>query len=148
MPGLAQSAGNRVSREAIAFAKTRIGLSEPPTLSVATDLLHSHDECGDDGDREDPTDDETGVEARKPKLFRVILLNDHYTRFEIVALVLKAVFGLGTDRAFNVMMTAHQKGCCLIAVYTLDIAETKVDEATALAKEHGAALGFTIEPEA
>lgn len=87
------------------------------------------------------------TKTEKPKLYRVVLVNDHYTRFEIVAMVLKGVFKLGPERAYHVMMTAHQKGSCVVAVYTLEIAETKVKDATDLAKEHGAALGFTIEPD-
>lgn len=87
------------------------------------------------------------LKPEKPKLFRVILINDPFTRFEVVTFVLKAVFKLGADRAYQIMMTAHQKGSCMIAVYTLDIAETKVEEAMALAAGRGAALGFAIEPD-
>ena len=88
------------------------------------------------------------VKPEKPKLYKVILLNDHYTRFELVSLILKAVFKLGADRAYHVMMTAHQKGSCMVACYTLEIAETKVGDAMALAERHGAALAFSIEPDA
>ena len=94
------------------------------------------------------TDTTTETKTEKPKLYKVILINDDYTRFEIVELILKSVFKLGAERAYHVMMTAHQKGSCLIAAYTLEIAETKVEEARALGERHGAALGLTIEPDA
>ncbi len=45
------------------------------------------------------------------------------------------------------MITAHQKGVCVVAVYTRDIAETKATEAIDLSKEAGFPLMFTTEPE-
>ena len=45
------------------------------------------------------------------------------------------------------MMTAHQRGACVIAVYTRDVAETKAKEATELGKSKGYPLFFTTEPE-
>jgi ATP-dependent Clp protease adaptor protein ClpS len=77
----------------------------------------------------------------------VILLNDDYTPREFVVQVLKAVFRMGVDRAQQVMMTAHRKGSCVIAVYTRDVAETKAKEATDLGKQKGYPLFFTTEPE-
>ena len=60
---------------------------------------------------------------------------------------LKAVFRMSADRAYAVMMTAHRKGACVIAVYTRDVAETKAKEATDLGKQNGYPLFFTTEPE-
>jgi ATP-dependent Clp protease adaptor protein ClpS len=45
------------------------------------------------------------------------------------------------------MLTAHQKGACVIAVYTRDVAETKAKEATDLGKSQSYPLFFTTEPE-
>jgi ATP-dependent Clp protease adaptor protein ClpS len=45
------------------------------------------------------------------------------------------------------MMTAHRRGVCVIAVYTLDVAETKAKEATELGKSQGYPLYFPTEPE-
>ena len=45
------------------------------------------------------------------------------------------------------MMTAHQKGACVIAVYTKDVADTKAKEATELGKQNGYPLYFTTEKE-
>jgi ATP-dependent Clp protease adaptor protein ClpS len=52
-----------------------------------------------------------------------------------------------TDHAHNVMMTAHQKGACVVAVYTKDIAESKATRANDLARQKGHPLMFTTEPE-
>ena len=85
--------------------------------------------------------------TERPKLWKVILLNDDYTPREFVVQVLKAVFRMNEDQAYNVMMTAHQRGACVIAVFTKDVADTKAKEATELGKANGFPLFFTTEPE-
>jgi ATP-dependent Clp protease adaptor protein ClpS len=75
------------------------------------------------------------------------LLNDDYTPREFVVQVLKAVFRMNETQAYKVMITAHQKGACVIAVFTKDVADTKAKEATDLGKQNGYPLYFTTEPE-
>ena len=87
------------------------------------------------------------VKAERPRLHKVILLNDDYTPREFVVLVLKAEFRVTDDQAYRIMMTAHQRGACVVAVYTREIAETKVARATDLARSRGHPLQFTTEPE-
>ena len=87
------------------------------------------------------------LKTQRPPLYKVILLNDDYTPREFVVQVLKAVFRMSEDQAYRVMMTAHQRGTCVIAVYTRDVAETKAKEATELGKSKGYPLFFTTEPE-
>jgi len=89
----------------------------------------------------------TKPETQQPKLWKVILLNDDYTPREFVVQVLKAVFRMNEGQAYRVMMTAHQKGACVIAVFTKDVADTKAKEATELGKSNGYPLFFTTEPE-
>lgn len=85
--------------------------------------------------------------VERPKLYKVILLNDDYTPREFVVTVLKAEFGMNEDQAMRVMITAHQKGACVVAVFTRDVAETKATRATDAAKAKGYPLMFTTEPE-
>ena len=89
----------------------------------------------------------TRTKTQRPSLWKVILLNDDYTPREFVVEVLKAVFRMNRSQAYTVMMTAHQKGACVIAVYTRDVAETKAKEATELGKSKGYPLYFTTEKE-
>ena len=89
----------------------------------------------------------TKPKTQRPPLWKVILLNDDYTPREFVVMVLKAVFRMNEEQAYNVMMTAHQRGACVIAVFTKDVAETKAKEATELGKAKGYPLFFTTEPE-
>ena len=85
--------------------------------------------------------------VERPRLHKVILLNDDYTPREFVVLVLKAEFGMNEDQAYNVMITAHKKGACVVAVFTRDVAETKATRATEAGRAKGYPLMFTTEPE-
>ena len=89
----------------------------------------------------------TKTKVERPKLWKVILLNDDFTPREFVVQVLKAVFRMNQEHAYRVMMTAHQRGACVIAVFTRDVADTKAKEATELGKQKGYPLYFTTEPE-
>ena len=85
--------------------------------------------------------------TQEPKLYKVILLNDDYTPREFVVQVLKAVFRTTEDQAYRIMMTAHQKGACVVATYTRDIAESKATQGTDMGREKGYPLAFSTEPE-
>jgi ATP-dependent Clp protease adaptor protein ClpS len=85
--------------------------------------------------------------TQRPPLWKVILLNDDFTPREFVVHVLKAVFRMNESQAYKVMMTAQQKGACVIAVYTNDVADTKAKEATEMGKAKGYPLYFTTEKE-
>src|ERR1700754_302265 len=83
----------------------------------------------------------------RPRLHKVILLNDDYTPRDFVVMVLKAVFRMTEEQAARVMITAHQGGVCVVAVFARDIAESKATEATDAGKQAGFPLMFTTEPE-
>ena len=85
--------------------------------------------------------------VEKPRLYKVILINDDYTPREFVVMVLKAEFRMSEDEANKVMITAHRKGTCVVAVYTREIAEEKATAATDHGKRMGFPLMFTTEPE-
>jgi ATP-dependent Clp protease adaptor protein ClpS len=83
----------------------------------------------------------------RPPLFKVILVNDDFTPRDFVVRVLKAEFRMSEDQAHRVMITAHTKGACVVAVFTRDVAETKATRATDMARSEGYPLLFTTEPE-
>jgi ATP-dependent Clp protease adaptor protein ClpS len=91
----------------------------------------------------------TKVEPKveRPRLHKVILLNDDYTPREFVVKVLKAEFHMNESQAYKVMITAHRKGACVVAVFTRDVAETKATRATEAGRAKGYPLMFTTEPE-
>ena len=83
----------------------------------------------------------------RPPLHKVILVNDDFTPREFVVRVLKAEFRMSEEQASRVMLTAHKKGVCVVAVFTRDVAETKATRATDAARNQGFPLLFTTEPE-
>jgi ATP-dependent Clp protease adaptor protein ClpS len=85
--------------------------------------------------------------VERPRLHKVILLNDDYTPREFVVIVLKAEFRMSEEQAHRVMYTAHRRGACVVAVFTKEIAETKATSATDMARSKGYPLLFTTEPE-
>lgn len=87
------------------------------------------------------------VKTARPKLHKVILLNDHYTPRAFVVRVLKAEFRMGEGTAQGVMLTAHRLGSCVVAVFTKEVAEEKSTRATDMARKEGHPLTFTTEPE-
>jgi len=87
------------------------------------------------------------TKVQRPKLYKVMLLNDDYTPREFVVLILKAEFRLDASQAEVVMMTAHRKGICVVSVYPRDVAETKATRAIDAAVQLGYPLQFTVEPE-
>lgn len=87
------------------------------------------------------------VKPERPRLHKVILLNDDYTPREFVVTVLKAEFRMSEEQARRVMMTAHRRGACVVAVFTKDVAEAKATRATDAARKQGYPLLFTTEPE-
>jgi ATP-dependent Clp protease adaptor protein ClpS len=85
--------------------------------------------------------------TERPRLHKVILINDDYTPREFVVTVLMAEFRMSEDQAYKVMITAHRRGVCVVAVFTKDVAETKATRATEAGRAKGYPLLFTTEPE-
>jgi ATP-dependent Clp protease adaptor protein ClpS len=90
---------------------------------------------------------QTEIRVERPRLHKVILLNDDYTPRGFVTRILKAEFRLGEEKARQVMSTAHQLGACVVAVFTQEVAETKATNAVDAARKEGFPLMFTTEPE-
>jgi ATP-dependent Clp protease adaptor protein ClpS len=87
------------------------------------------------------------VKTERPRLHKVILINDDFTPREFVVTVLKGEFRMNEDQAYRVMITAHKRGACVVAVYTKDVAETKATRGTEAGRSKGYPLLFTTEPE-
>ncbi len=87
------------------------------------------------------------LKTERPRLHKVILINDDYTPREFVVAVLKAEFRMNEDQAYRVMITAHRRGVCVVAVFARDVAESKATRATEMGRSKGYPLMFTTEPE-
>ena len=90
---------------------------------------------------------DTELKVERPRLHKVLLVNDDFTPREFVTQVLRAEFRMGEEQSRRVMMTAHQRGVCVVAVFTKDVAEEKATSATDMGRKRGYPLLFTTEPE-
>jgi ATP-dependent Clp protease adaptor protein ClpS len=87
------------------------------------------------------------TKVEQPRLYKVILVNDDFTPRDFVVMILKTEFRMTEDQAYQVMITAHKLGVCVVAVFTRDVAETKATRATDAGRAKGYPLLFTTEPE-
>jgi len=79
-------------------------------------------------------DVKTEKKVDKPRMYKVILHNDHFTTMEFVVEVLVKVFHMPGAKATKVMLDVHHRGYGVCGVYTLDIAATKVDQVHIMAR--------------
>ncbi|MBI5007846.1 MAG: ATP-dependent Clp protease adapter ClpS [Nitrosomonadales bacterium] len=75
--------------------------------------------------------------TKPPKLYKVILINDDFTTMEFVIEVLRSFFSMSQERATQVMLQIHNEGSAVCGLYPKDIAETKVNQVSAFATQHG-----------
>ena len=87
------------------------------------------------------------IKTKKPKRYKVVFLNDHYTTMEFVVMVLEQIFHRSPAEAAAIMLRTHNNGAGVAGVYTKDIAETKVEQTIGLARQEGHPLMLTMEPE-
>lgn len=82
---------------------------------------------------------------KEPRKYNVIILNDDFTTFEFVIMVMMTVFGKTQAEAYNIAETTHVQQKATVGSYTLDIARSKVAKATSMARAEGFPLRFEIQ---
>lgn len=87
----------------------------------------------------------TRHKQQSPSLYKVVLLNDDYSTMEFVVHVLETVFQKSPAEAYGTMMQVHVQGRGIAGVYPWEVAETKVDTVTSMARNAGFPLRATIE---
>jgi ATP-dependent Clp protease adaptor protein ClpS len=101
--------------------------------------------------RQDETDgavkERVSQKNQEPTLFKVVLLNDDYTTMEFVIHILEAVFQKSPAEAYRIMMQVHVNGKGIAGVYPWEIADTKVDTVTSMARDAGFPLRAALEEE-
>ena len=121
------------------------GVAEGCIVARPPHQEHTGAACMNDTVTKPKTKVRTKVE--RPRLYKVLLVNDDFTPRDFVVMILKAEFGMTEDQAYKVMITAHKLGVCVVAVFTRDVAETKATRATDAGRAKGYPLLFTTEPE-
>lgn len=89
--------------------------------------------------------EEVAPKLKRPPLYQVLLLNDDYTPMEFVVDVLEQVFGMDRPTATRVMLEVHTRGKGVCGVFTYEIAETKVAQVMAYARQQQHPLLCTME---
>jgi ATP-dependent Clp protease adaptor protein ClpS len=85
------------------------------------------------------------IKKQEPTLYKVVLLNDDYTTMEFVMRVLESVFQKSPAEAYRIMMQVHVNGSGIAGVYPWEVAETKVETVTSMARHAEFPLRATIE---
>ena len=83
--------------------------------------------------------------TKEPAQHSVVLLNDDYTTMEFVLQVLEAVFQKSPAEAYRIMMQVHLNGSGIAGVYPWEVAETKVETLTSMARQAEYPLRAAIE---
>jgi len=89
----------------------------------------------------------TRIKPKEPKHYRVVFHNDDFTTMEFVVEVLKTVFFKNDSEAKTLMLAVHTKGKAVVGLYPRDIALSKSQKATRMAKSAGYPLRITCEPD-
>ena len=87
------------------------------------------------------------TDIREPRRYKVTIYNDDFTTMDFVVKVLTNVFFKTQAEAETLMLAVHHSDKAVVGVYTYDIAVSKVQKATRMAREEGFPLRLTYEPE-
>jgi ATP-dependent Clp protease adaptor protein ClpS len=87
------------------------------------------------------------AKTQKPRLYKVLLLNDDYTPMDFVVYVLEQFFNKPRAEAVNIMLQVHRRGVGVCGVYTYEVAETKVSQVMSFARQNEHPLQCTMEKE-
>jgi ATP-dependent Clp protease adaptor protein ClpS len=79
----------------------------------------------------------TTKKFKEPGKYNVIVINDDYTPVEFVIALLIRVFRISNEDAYSLTMKIHHDGSAIAGVYSYEVAEQKVMEATELSRLNG-----------
>ena len=86
-------------------------------------------------------------DLKEPRRYKVIIHNDDFTTMEFVVEVLKTVFFFSNEKAETLMLQVHHSNKAVVGIYTYDIAVSKANKATNMARTQGFPLRLSVEPE-
>jgi len=91
------------------------------------------------------TERRTARKLKQPKMYKVLLHNDDYTTMDFVVYVLRTIFHRPEAEAVRIMLNVHRNGVGVAGVYTYEVAETKIAQVEALARQHEFPLRCSME---
>ena len=92
------------------------------------------------------TEVDVKTKLKQPTLFKVVLLNDHFTPMDFVIAVLTDIFGKSGEEARHLTMMVHEQGKGIAGIYTKEISDQKVAETHSCAARFGHPLKSISEP--
>lgn len=87
------------------------------------------------------------TDLREPRRFKVIIHNDDFTTMDFVVMVLMTVFHKSQAEAEQLMLQVHHSDQAVVGIYSYDVAQSKIQRATMMAREEGFPLRLTCQPE-
>ena len=87
------------------------------------------------------------IDLKEPRRYKVIIYNDDFTTMDFVVMILKQVFFKSEEEAQALMLQVHHSDKAVVGIYSYDIAVSKANKATSMARENGYPLRLTIEKE-
>ena len=84
---------------------------------------------------------------KEPGKYKVIVLNDDKTPVDFVVAMFIQVFKHSQTNALDLTVKIHNEGSAVAGIYTHEIAEQKITDATNLARGHGFPLVLKAEAE-
>lgn len=87
------------------------------------------------------------TDLREPRRYKVIIYNDDFTTMEFVVKILTQVFYKSEAEAEALMLQVHHFDKAVVGIYSYDVATSKVNKATNMARKEGFPLRLTVEPE-
>ena len=120
-------------------------LIQPPLPRPVRAADDEGNDSGSGGQNQIGVATKSRAKPKKPSQFKVLLLNDDYTPMEFVVMVLKRFFSMDLEQATRVMLHVHQRGVGVCGVFTLEVAETKVQQVMDCARSHQHPLQCALE---
>ena len=87
------------------------------------------------------------TDLREPRRYKVIIHNDDFTTMDFVVMVLMTVFHKNQAEAEQLMQQVHHSDQAVVGIYSYDVAQSKIQRATMMAREKGFPLRLTCQPE-
>jgi len=87
------------------------------------------------------------TDLREPPRYKVTIHNDDFTPMDFVVKVLTQVFFKQPAEAEKLMLQVHHSDKAVVGIYTYDIAVSKVQKVTMMARNEGFPLRLTYEPD-
>ena len=91
--------------------------------------------------------EEIKEKVTEPPMYKVLIHNDDYTTKVFVVEILTAVFNKSIEEATQLMWQIHRNGIGVCGIYPYELAETKINIVTKVARENGFPLKTTMERE-